>query len=406
MAAAIKIENLSKRFKLLDQRYTSLKERIIHLCKVPSKEFWALNDINLEIYEGQTIGLLGRNGSGKSTLLNCIAGIIKPTMGKVVLRGRLAAMLELGAGFHPELSGRDNIYLNASLLGFSKKEIDKRFDEIVAFSELDKFIDTQVKHYSSGMYARLGFAVSINVEPDILLIDEVLAVGDEAFQTKCMDKMRKFQKEGRTIILVTHAIDSVRSFADRAVVMSKGRIIEDGSPGEAIRAAREDMMIEGAVETEEKEPIKLAEIEPKVRISSVLIYGESNTPVVTSKGSLTIRFSYDTNLVGVNSYVVFSIFDSSGNLIYGHNTLSDEQSFKLGFQGEFAIEINNLPLLDGKYLVSFSLFNSENSEMLSSRESVDYFEVVNPGTSTGIVDLDPVFSHKSVQLSHETQSAN
>ena len=172
--------------------------------------------------QGETFGILGRNGCGKSTLLKCVAGIIKPTSGEIRVRGSLAAMLELGAGFQPDLSGRDNIFLNGSLLGLSRAEIEKRFDDIVAFAELEDFIDNQVKFYSSGMYVRLGFAVAVNVEPDVLLVDEVLAVGDAAFQRKCLDHVKRFQREGRTIVVVSHAPDTIRQNCERAMVMNHG----------------------------------------------------------------------------------------------------------------------------------------------------------------------------------------
>src|SRR4051812_23300256 len=193
MSAAVEIDGVSKRFRLHHEKYTSLKERFVHFGRVASEDFWALRDISLEVEPGTTIGLMGHNGSGKSTLLKCIGGILQPTSGEIRSKGRLAALLELGAGFHPELSGRENVFLNASLLGMARRDIEKRFDEIVAFAELEQFIDNQVKHYSSGMYVRLGFAVAVNMDPDILLVDEVLAVGDELFQRKCIDRVKQFQ---------------------------------------------------------------------------------------------------------------------------------------------------------------------------------------------------------------------
>src|SRR6202034_3852387 len=210
MSVAIEVTDISKQFRLYSEKHTSLKERVIHGGKMPFTPFWALRDVSVDIRQGETFGILGRNGCGKSTLLKCIAGILKPTSGEIRVRGSLAAMLELGAGFQPDLSGRDNIFLNGSLLGLPHSEIEKRFDDIVAFAELEEFIDNQVKFYSSGMYVRLGFAVAINVEPDVLVIDEVLAVGDENFQRKCLDRIKSFQEEGRTILFVTHAADMVR----------------------------------------------------------------------------------------------------------------------------------------------------------------------------------------------------
>jgi ABC-2 type transport system ATP-binding protein len=242
MTAAIEVNNVSKRFRLQHERYSSLKERAIHFGRVTTEDFWALQNVSFEVEEGTTVGLLGHNGSGKSTLLKCIAGILLPTSGEIRTRGRVAALLELGAGFHPDLSGRENVYLNASLLGLSKKEVDSKFDEIVAFAELEPFIDNQVKYYSSGMYVRLGFAVAVNTDPDILIVDEVLAVGDEMFQRKCLDRVKVFQREGRTIVVVTHAADTIRQVCDLAGVFDKGHLVAFGEPGDAVRAFREHLM--------------------------------------------------------------------------------------------------------------------------------------------------------------------
>src|SRR5580692_8839681 len=243
---AVDVRGVSKRFRLAHGRHNSLKERVIHGGRTPHEDFWALRDVSFKVQEGETVGILGRNGSGKSTLLKCICGVLQPTSGEVVVRGKLAGLLELGAGFQQDLTGRENIYLNGSLLGMSKKEVDRVFDDIVDFSELEEFIDGQVKFYSSGMYVRLGFAVAVNVDPDILVIDEVLAVGDERFQRKCIDRISQFQEEGRTILLVTHSADTVRSICDRGVVLSHGHKVAEGEPGEASRIFREGLIAEGA----------------------------------------------------------------------------------------------------------------------------------------------------------------
>ncbi len=242
MGVAIEVKDISKQFRLYNEKHTSLKERVIHGGKMPFTPFWALQDVNVDINQGETFGILGRNGCGKSTLLKCVAGILKPTTGEIRVRGSLAAMLELGAGFQPDLSGRDNIFLNGSLLGLSHADIAKRFDDIVAFAELEEFIDNQVKFYSSGMYVRLGFAVAVNVEPDVLLVDEVLAVGDAAFQRKCLDHVKRFQREGRTIVVVSHGPDTIRQNCDRAMVMNHGRVITVDEPGEAIRVYLADLL--------------------------------------------------------------------------------------------------------------------------------------------------------------------
>jgi len=234
----VRIDGVSKRFVLL--RDKSVKERLLNVsaARADRQEFWALRDIDLSIPAGTTVGLVGHNGSGKSTLLKLIGGILQPTSGAVSRRGRLAALLELGAGFHPDLTGRENVYLNAALLGMSRADTRAAFDQIVDFSGVEAFIDTAVKFYSSGMYVRLAFAVAVHVDPDLLLVDEVLAVGDEAFQAKCLDKIREFQTEGRTIVLVSHAARQVEEMCDRVAVLHHGSMIFDGGAAEGIRVLR------------------------------------------------------------------------------------------------------------------------------------------------------------------------
>jgi ABC-2 type transport system ATP-binding protein len=236
--ATISASGVGKRFQLHHRRATSLKERLLLHRRASSEEFWALRDVDLEIGDGLTVGLIGPNGSGKSTLLKVLSGILAPTTGTVAVRGRVASLLELGAGFNGELTGRENIYLNAAILGLSRKETARQFDDIVAFSELEPFIDNQVKHYSSGQYVRLGFAVAVHVDPDILLVDEVLAVGDESFQRKCLTKIAEFQERGCTILFVTHALDLVPRICGRAVVLDHGRVLHDGDPVEATERLR------------------------------------------------------------------------------------------------------------------------------------------------------------------------
>jgi ABC-2 type transport system ATP-binding protein len=235
---AIRAENITKRFVKHGHRATSVKERFLRRGATDDAWFNALDGVTLEVERGHTIGLIGPNGSGKSTLLKVLAGILRPTSGTVQANGRIASLLELGAGFNGELSGRDNVYLNASLLGLSRRETDQLFDSIVDFSELADFIDNPVKHYSSGMYAKLGFAVAVHVDPDILLIDEVLAVGDEAFARKCMRKIASFQAEGRTILFVSHALDQVQEICDRALVLENGIVRYDGDPEFAVGTLR------------------------------------------------------------------------------------------------------------------------------------------------------------------------
>ena len=257
MASAIEVRGVSKRFRLFHEHYTSLKERVIHFGRIPYEDFWAIdeNGIDLEIESGATVGILGHNGSGKSTLLKLIAGILQPTTGESSPTVVVAALLELGAGLSSRLTGRENVFMNASILGLSTKQTNAVFDEIVAFSELERFIDMQVRHYSSGMYVRLGFAVAVNVDPDILLIDEVLSVGDEAFQRKCVERVKQFQREGRTILFVTHAADLIRRICDRAVVLEHGCVVADGEPPDAVRVFRENMASRSLMASEKQERI-------------------------------------------------------------------------------------------------------------------------------------------------------
>lgn len=235
----VRLTDVSKRFVLHKDK--SIKERLLYFSnrKASKSDFWALRDVGLDIEIGETVGLIGHNGSGKSTLLKVIGGIIDPTSGVVERRGRVAALLELGAGFHPDLSGRENVYLNAAILGMSKEETTAVFDDIVEFSGIGEFIDSQVKFYSSGMYVRLAFAVAVHSDPDLLLVDEVLAVGDEPFQQKCISKIKQFQREGRTIVLVSHSADQVADICTRAVVLDAGQVVHNGDVGEGIRTLRE-----------------------------------------------------------------------------------------------------------------------------------------------------------------------
>jgi ABC-2 type transport system ATP-binding protein len=234
----VRVEGVSKRFVLHPDK--SVKERILNLRRsAPHRqEFWALRDIDLTVRAGTTLGLIGPNGSGKSTLLKIVGGILTPTSGAASRRGRLAALLELGAGFHPDLTGRENVYLNAAILGMSQRETRAVFDGIVEYSGVEEFIDSPVKFYSSGMYVRLGFAVAVHVDPDLLLVDEVLAVGDEAFQRKCMNTIHDFQREGRTILFVSHSPAQVRELCDRVVVLERGRLVFDGDADAALAAMR------------------------------------------------------------------------------------------------------------------------------------------------------------------------
>ena len=241
---AIRVENLSKRYKIGVRRDDTLRDAIVNVFKrsnVKTLErsnvddtIWALRDVSFEVKRGEVVGIIGRNGAGKSTLLKILSRITEPTSGRAIINGRVGSLLEVGTGFHPELTGRENIYLNGAILGMTRAEIDRKFDEIVAFSEIEKFLETPVKRYSSGMYVRLAFAVAAHLEPEILLVDEVLAVGDAAFQKKCLGKMGDVAKEGRTVLFVSHNLIALRSLCPRAIWLERGKISDEGPSSDVV----------------------------------------------------------------------------------------------------------------------------------------------------------------------------
>src|SRR5579883_1018730 len=243
MHPAIRVENLTKRYRLgsqvagglnLTERLTSAL-RFFRRSVAPSNNFTALDGVSFEVKAGEVVGVIGRNGAGKSTLLKILSRIVEPSDGRAVLRGRVGSLLEVGSGFHPELTGRENIYLNGAVLGMRRAEIDRKFDEIVHFSEVEKFLDTPVKHYSSGMYMRLAFAVAAHMETEILLVDEVLAVGDAGFQAKCMGKMGDVARGGRTVLLVSHSMAAINSLCNKAILLDKGHVAKIGPTDEVTR---------------------------------------------------------------------------------------------------------------------------------------------------------------------------
>jgi ABC-2 type transport system ATP-binding protein len=422
---SVEVQGVSKRFRLYHEKYTSLKEKVIHAGRVPHEDLWALRDVSFEVPEGETVGILGRNGSGKSTLLKCVCGILQPTTGQVVVRGKLAGLLELGAGFQQELSGRENIYLNGSMLGFSKRDVDRMFDDIVEFAELGQFIDNQVKYYSSGMYVRLGFAVAVNVDPDVLVIDEVLAVGDERFQRKCMDRVKQFQREGRTILFVSHAPDLVRSICDRAVVLSDGEMVGVGVPGEAIRLFRERLLEAGdalgaseaaaalGVAPEEAadghagegqalpdppaagvqaaagsiSSLRLAPQESRpVRFTDVtcVLPAESERRYLLPGEPVTIRASFESARPVLGAVFQLEVRGDAGTGLFRTDSeiLGVPCDLAPG-PGTFEFHLEAVPLLDGAYDVNLGV---QTARGLSDwREPACTFEVMNPGRSTGVV---------------------
>jgi ABC-2 type transport system ATP-binding protein len=385
MTYAVEIQHVSKSFRLYQEKYSSLKERVVHAGHIPYELFWALKDVDAQFESGHTIGMLGRNGSGKSTLLKCVAGILQPTSGQVVVRGRVAAMLELGAGFEADLTGRENVFLNGTLLGMSRKEIRRRFDEIVAFAELEHFIDNQVKYYSSGMVVRLGFAVAISMEPDVLLVDEVLSVGDERFQQKCLERVRRLQDEGRTIIVVSHSPDMLRELCSAILVLNNGGVVSFASPGEAIRAFREGLLEapEGAG-VGAGTSMNLRQVE--VSGASVDYPGSGDRPYAVTGEPLTVQLDYLVRTPVDSAQFEIEILSDKSGRIYLNRTGPDDSVTLAPGAGSISFRFDSIPLLDGRYTVNLAVRNA-GGIVLAIAEPACAFEVMNPGRSLGVVDL-------------------
>lgn len=345
----VRLDAVSKHFTV--RKDNSLKDRIVHfgrLGKEFRQDFVAVDDVTLQIQAGTTVGLLGANGSGKSTLLKLIGGIISPTTGTVRTRGRMAALLELGAGFHPDLSGRENVYLNASILGLSRAETDRQFDDIVEFSGIGNFIDTAVKFYSSGMYVRLAFAVAVHTDPDLLLVDEVLAVGDETFQRKCMDRISQFRAEGRTIVLVSHSAQQVAELCDRGIVLSDGAVVHDGDTNDAIRALRESL------ELRRRKSHSESDAQP-IRVTKVELLDSDGGPAETiaSGDPLTIRIHVASDSRFERWEVGFSIDTPFGHMVLASNTeLLARQLDPVDGETAVDLRIDSLQVGRGQYFIN------------------------------------------------------
>ena len=395
MTTVVQIENLSKHFVIRKEK--SLKERVVNFgrSRAHKEDFWALRDVNIEIASGSTVGLIGPNGSGKSTLLKMIGGILQPDTGSVKIRGRLAALLELGAGFHPDLTGRENVYLNASILGLSRTQIDKHFDAIVDFSGIEKFIDTQVKFYSSGMYVRLAFAVAVHVDPDILLVDEVLAVGDEPFQRKCLERIRQFQAEGRTIVLVTHGLDQVDEFCDRAVVLEHGAVVTDGKPREALRTLRADFEDERQQALDRQQRIESETLNRSIaRFTGIALETEKGVelnPSVATGAPLTVLIEAHTDGAVEDFSLSVGIATPMGTLLWSTSTtLLDQTLPAMRGTGMYQFALDSVPLGAGEYSVQTTLAGLDGREIHHVPQAAQ-FSVVDEGAGRGPLHIDATF---------------
>lgn len=418
--SVISVTGASKRFVIRKEK--SLKERVVNFGRSNKHkdDFWALKGINLEIEAGTTVGLIGPNGSGKSTLLKLIGGILQPTTGTVEHRGRLAALLELGAGFHPDLTGRENVFLNASILGLSTKQTARFFDPIVDFSGIEPFIDTQVKFYSSGMYVRLAFAVAVHVDPDVLLVDEVLAVGDEPFQRKCMDRIREFQNDGRTIVVVTHSLDQVAELCDRAVVLEHGEIQIDGDPKEALRHLRADFQAMRQDEIDRERATAAAAVAVAVapagdaattdfpaptliaggRVVNVTLSSTDGQPTtsIASGDDLTVTIEVEVDSPVRDGVIGLGIDSSMGQTVYGTNTkMMGLKLPTITGVTAFTFRLPAVRLNEGEYSVIGALAREGGVEMhrfqpgtsfsvRADRQSVGFLDVHTELTTTELLE--------------------
>jgi lipopolysaccharide transport system ATP-binding protein len=379
--SAIQVRGVGKRYRLGDRvepRYRTfrdaLTQRVLALRRPVHRreEIWALRNIAFDVERGEVIGIIGRNGSGKSTLLKVLSRITEPTEGTAKIRGRVGSLLEVGTGFHPELTGRENIFLNGAILGMRKTEIVRKFDDIVAFSEVEKFIDTPVKHYSSGMYLRLAFAVAAHLEPEILLVDEVLAVGDAAFQKKCMGKMDDVARHGRTVLFVSHNMGAISHLCDRAIVLDRGEIVFAGTASAAVNAYNHAMASAGSGAS--AHVVYAAPDDESdfavTRIEALDATGQPK-PVVSTWDDVVLRIWFKARAALQRGSVVLEIYSYDGSRLLLLSTQPDANvpvSFRVGEQHVDCV-LPQLPLASGDYVVGAGLA-IPGTEWLWRRESL------------------------------------
>ena len=387
--SAVSVENVWKYFRLYHEKNQYLKSTLLRGRRARYDEFWALKGVDFEIPFGSTFGIIGSNGSGKSTLLKCLAGILSPDKGSVSCNGRMAALLELGAGFHPDLSGRENIYLNGAILGMTRSEIDRKLEEIIDFSGLEKFVDTPVKNYSSGMVVRLGFAVATNVDPEILIIDEVLAVGDESFQHRCHEKIESFRQEGRTIILVSHGLMQVAQLCSTVAWLEKGVIQEIGPSYEVIgKYAGQSHDAAPKVEGEIGERWGSHEAE----ITRAEFVNADGVPVHVLKTGepISLQIDYTAHMPIKEPVFGIRITHLHGTNVWGSNTK------RMGFQpatlnnsGTITLNIPELPILAGTYDLTIALTDQHETYEYDHWERRVRFDVVQYNSfDEGLIQIE------------------
>jgi lipopolysaccharide transport system ATP-binding protein len=391
MTMAIRFENVSKQFVLRPERHRSFQDVFIHRFrhKGTKSQFWALRDVSLKIERGESVGIIGANGSGKSTTLKLISRIIRPTSGRITVVGRLSALLELGAGFHPDLTGRENIYLNGSLLGLSRREMARKLEDIVAFANLGQFIDIPVRNYSSGMYVRLGFSVAIHTEPEILLVDEVLAVGDAAFQRKCLERIGQLRREGVTILFVSHSLDIVQRVCQRAIWIDGGRVRADDVAETVIRQYTWQSYVEDTVSVDGGLTRRWGSGEVTIeQVSLTDLAGRERNGFGTGE-PFVVKISYTASRPIERPVFGLAIHRSDGAHVTGPNT--QFAGYEIPYiEGEGTIEytVPSLPLLEGTYYLSVAVRDWEDLQIFDYHDRLYPFQVFQTnGERYGFITL-------------------
>ena len=409
----INVKNVEKSFKIYSDKGHTLKERLLFFKQRNSyTRHEVLKGVTLEIEKGEVVGLVGHNGCGKSTLLKLMTKIIYPDKGKIEINGKISSLLELGAGFHPDMTGRENIYTNASIFGLTKKEIDARLDDIIEFSELEEFIDSPVRTYSSGMYMRLAFSVAINVDADILLIDEILAVGDARFQAKCFNKMLELKKSGITIVIVSHDLGSIERLCNRAIWIEEGKIRDEGIPHDIVAEYLDDIMSKDEnkkIKVQSKEKIEEKITEKKeskkdknrtgnkdVEIIDIKLLNEKDevSDTYNSEDKLKIQVKYKRNNDELKDSVFgFGIFRNDGLNCYGTNTFIDNfGKIKIQDEGTVEVIIDQIQLLEGKYYLDIA-FHDEYGKPYDYIRKIKKFSIYSILKDAGIFRIKHKFSH-------------
>jgi ABC-type polysaccharide/polyol phosphate transport system ATPase subunit len=352
---AIRVESLWKNFRLYHERNRYIKAAMLRGRRARYEEFWALQDVNLTVEKGATVGVIGSNGSGKTTLLKCLTGIYTPERGSISVEGNLAALLELGAGFHPELSGTENIYLNGSIMGMSKKEIDNKFDSIVEFAGLEQFIDTPVKNFSSGMTVRLGFSIATHVEPEVLLIDEILSVGDQAFQRKSTEKIEQFRRDGRTILVVSHSLGLVQQLCDTVVWLEKGHVKMIG-PAAAVIAEYTGNTYGNFARDDASSKTRWGSGDAQITQVTMLDTNDQPVDTLSSGAELRIRMELNSHIRIESPVLRVQLESMSGDLVWSTSTQRGTATLRLlDGPATAVLHLPSLPLAEGTYYLSVSI---------------------------------------------------